>query len=1068
MAQVKQKSIFNRIKRLFSTGGVVVRHIGGKKFKVVDTNTLQGSGNQNLSRDRFHKLFTGHTEVGSGFSTGIGASGYGTSGGTGAYGKVGYQQQNIEFQRNKIYIDYELMDKDPIISSAFDILADECLAGDTLIPLLNGTKLTLKQLHERNFENFWLYGLDNDTKSFKPVKAERVAYNGKKRVKLIKFEDGTELKATDSHQWVLPNGEIKFTKDLSIGDGVLNLPTKLSSTKNMSGYEQIWNPYKRNYEYTHRVIGNGLLLEDKNKINKEDRPVLHHESLNKLNNDPNKLKWMSWVDHNKLHAEINETIWGENGDPKIRDKYRKNQKAGVERFWKSDKATETRKRWSKLRKEMYSKMTTNQRKDLYGNPGELNGMYGNGYKLAGDRNGRYDKNLTRIDVIDDNLVKSMIKNNPHRGILNEIMNHYNLKKSQWLKYINPLMKKYNVDSHKTLINRILLETNLDLLLEFRDYCKINYNPNKRFIVKDFLNKNNIDDGYLRRIVETAGYQNYNEFANSNNHKIISISDIGEEDVYDIVNTGDNHIYALEMKDGSKLYTHNCTVKNQYGEMLIINSDNQDIKEILENLFFDVLNIEFNLNSWVRNLVKYGDFYLALDIMEDYGIVNAYPLSPYFIYRMDGQDPNAPFDVKFEYDLGDGIKDDFEQYEIAHFRLLGDTNFLPYGKSFAENGRFIFKQLYLMEEAMMIHRIMRAPEKRIFKIDVGNLSSEEVDLFMEKIVNRAKKTPIIDNDTGEYNLKYNMQNILEDFYVPVRGGNNGAEIESLGGLEYNAIEDIEYLRDKLFAALKVPKAYLSYESEIEGKATLAAEDVKFAKTIQRIQNVIISELTKIAIVHLYVQGFENADITNFSLELPNPSLIFEKERMELLNQQSDLFSSLTENKAMSRNKAFEVIFNYTPDEIEKEEAYIIEDLKRKFRHMQIEDEGNDPKVSGESYGTPHDIASMHMTNANKGGSEEGGQPGAGRPKKFGSTYGTDDSTFGRDPVGSKDMFKSLSRDKTLKHNFRKGSPISYESLEKTNLRKNKNTKLITETFETNETNFEDEFKGTFLDEKNLEN
>ena len=186
----------------------------------------------------------------------------------------------------------------------------------------------------------------------------------------------------------------------------------------------------------------------------------------------------------------------------------------------------------------------------------------------------------------------------------------------------------------------------------------------------------------------------------------------------------------------------------------------------------------------------------------------------------------------------------------------------------------------MEDAMLIHRIMRAPEKRVFKIDVGNIPPREVEQFMQRIINKMKKIPVIDQKTGEYNLRYNVESVTEDYFLPVRGGDSGTEIETLPGLSNNdQIDDIEYLKNKLMASLRIPKAFLGYEEGLSGgKATLAAEDVRFARTIERLQKIIVSELTKIGIVHLYAQGFEDSDLINFDLELQNPSMIHEQEKL----------------------------------------------------------------------------------------------------------------------------------------------------------------------------------------------
>ena len=291
------------------------------------------------------------------------------------------------------------------------------------------------------------------------------------------------------------------------------------------------------------------------------------------------------------------------------------------------------------------------------------------------------------------------------------------------------------------------------------------------------------------------------------------------------------------------------------------------------------------------MTKYGDFYLQLDIVDKYGVVNVKPISAYDITRLEDHDPANPQLIQFE--INSEKKEMKENYEVAHFRVLSDTNFLPYGRSMLENGRKIFKQLTLMEDAMLIHRIMRAPEKEIFKIDVGNIPPREVEQFMQRIINKMKKTPVIDQNTGEYNLKYNVESVTEDYFLPVRGGDSGTEIDTLPGLSNNdQIDDIEYLRNKLMASLRIPKAFLGYEEGLSGgKATLAAEDVRFARTIERLQKIIVSELTKIGIVHLYSQGFDDSDLIDFSLELQNPSMIHEQEKIELLTQQIELLKKL---------------------------------------------------------------------------------------------------------------------------------------------------------------------------------
>lgn len=471
-----------------------------------------------------------------------------------------------------------------------------------------------------------------------------------------------------------------------------------------------------------------------------------------------------------------------------------------------------------------------------------------------------------------------------------------------------------------------------------------------------------------------------------------------------------------------IYADESTVKNEYYEILSIETDNDQIKEVLHNLFYDILNIEFNLWPWVRNLCKYGDFFLFLEISPEYGIHNVMPLSVYDTIRIEGEDPTNPYYVRFETMGANGVKAQFENFEVAHFRLMSDSNFLPYGKAMIENARRIYRQLSLMEDAMMIHRIMRAPEKRVFKIDIGNIPPNEVDAYIQRIMDRSKKVPFVDPQTGEYNLRYNMQNLLEDFYLPVRGGDSGTSIENLGGLEYNSIEDIEYLRDKMMAALKIPKAFLGYDESVNGKATLAAEDVRFARTIERIQRIVVSELTKIAIVHLYAQGYEDDQLVNFSLRLTNPSTIYEQEQVNLWTQKVGLATQLQGTKLFSSDWIYEHVWGMGDKEADEERDRVVEDAKRMFRIAQIEQGQPDPAKFGypqEQEAPPDAMGGMGgMGGADMGGitsvddlptaAELGLEEDAetrGRPRK-GPQYGQDSHVRGRDPLGFKERYKAM--------------------------------------------------------------
>jgi hypothetical protein len=453
-----------------------------------------------------------------------------------------------------------------------------------------------------------------------------------------------------------------------------------------------------------------------------------------------------------------------------------------------------------------------------------------------------------------------------------------------------------------------------------------------------------------------------------------------------------------------------TLKSAVGEVLSIKSTDENIQRVLYNLYYDVLNIEFNLWSWVRNMCKYGDFFLKLEISEKFGVYNVLPYTVYHMVRHEGIDKEDPTKVTFSIDP-DGLASSsdpnyipnnskstitLDNYEVAHFRLLSDTNYLPYGRSYIEPARKIYKQLTLMEDAMLIHRIMRAPEKRMFYINVGSIPPNEVEQFMQKTINSIKKTPYVDPQTGQYNLKFNMQNMMEDFYLPVRGGDTSTRIDTTKGLEYDGTNDIEYLRDKMFAALKVPKAYFGYEKDLTGKATLAAEDIRFARTVERIQRIVESELTKIGLVHLYSQGFDKESLVNFEIKLTTPSIIYEQEKVALWKEKVDLAAQMQSTKLFSSDYIYDMLFDISEDKYNEMRDLIREDAKRDFRISQIENEGNDPVSTGQSFGTPHDLASIY-------GREQGELPAGydeketiGRPREKMSIIGTQS-----DPVGGRD-------------------------------------------------------------------
>jgi hypothetical protein len=510
-----------------------------------------------------------------------------------------------------------------------------------------------------------------------------------------------------------------------------------------------------------------------------------------------------------------------------------------------------------------------------------------------------------------------------------------------------------------------------------------------------------------------------------------------------------------------IYSDESTLADQFGDILTIRTSNTRIQKILYNLFYDILNIDFNLWSWIRNMTKYGDFFLKLDVAEGIGIVNARPFSSYEVERWEEyNEATGEYDIKFKNVGSEQLT--YDVFEIAHFRMLSDSNFLPYGRSMLEGARKEFQKLMMMEDAMLIHRVMRAPEKRIFKIDIGNIPPNEVDSFMETIINKMKKIPHIDPNTGNYNLKFNLNNMLEDYYLPVRGGQSTTSIDTLPGMTFTGMDDIEYIKHKMMAALKIPKPFLGYEEGVEGKTTLAAMDVRFARTIERIQKIAVSEMAKIAIIHLYSQGFDGEDLVNFELELTAPSIIYDQQKVALMNEKMTLANAMKDSKLVSDKYIYEYIFNMSEEQWLQERSSVIEDLKLRFRQNQIEQEGNDPTITGMSYGTPHDLASLHMSSNEVEEKDPGGRP------KEGIKYGQHKNAFGWDPMGIKQIKQDFNPE-NQKTAFQpdpryrnRQSTVATEHI----LRKMKPNRvsIITESLKSPE--LDDPDTGTMLDENNI--
>jgi hypothetical protein len=383
-------------------------------------------------------------------------------------------------------------------------------------------------------------------------------------------------------------------------------------------------------------------------------------------------------------------------------------------------------------------------------------------------------------------------------------------------------------------------------------------------------------------------------------------------------------YTPEIASALDIYADEMTTHSDLQEMLKIKCVNEEIRAVLSTLYANILNVNSNLFGWCRTMCKYGDFFLYMDIDEKLGIQTVIPLPTQEVERLEGEDKTNPNYIQYQWNSAAMT---FENWQIAHFRILGNDKHAPYGTSVLEAARRIWRQLVLLEDAMMAYRIVRAPSRRVFYVDVGQIAPQDVEQYMQKVMTQMKRHQVMDPDSGRVDLRYNPMSIEEDYYIPQRGGTGGTKIENLAGATFDGgIDDVKYLRDKLFSALKIPASYLSRaEGADEDKATLAQKDIRFARTIQRLQRVIISELEKIGIVHLYTLGFRGDDLLAFTLSLNNPSKIAELQELEHWKQKFDIAAAATEG-FFSRRWVAHKIFGLSDEEVVRNQREMFHDRK----------------------------------------------------------------------------------------------------------------------------------------------
>jgi len=514
-----------------------------------------------------------------------------------------------------------------------------------------------------------------------------------------------------------------------------------------------------------------------------------------------------------------------------------------------------------------------------------------------------------------------------------------------------------------------------------------------------------------------------------------------------------------------LFMEEATTIGIDGKMLNIYSNKDRIKTLLDEFFYDIVNVNVNLPFWVRNLVKYGDNFVLLYGERKKGITHVKQLVNYEIERFERIQNGKPL-VKFKERM---TGDEFNVFEIAHFRLLGDDKYLPYGSSVLNKVRRVFRQLVMAEDAMLTYRIIRAGEKKVFKIDVGNIDEEDIEEYIYKVATKFKKTAQVQANDGQIDYRFNILGNDEDYFLPMRNSNSQTGVETLpGATNLDAIQDIEYLRDNLFIGLGIPKPFLSFQDAAGAGKNMAQYDIRFSKKINRIQQAVIQELNKMAMIHLYLLGYSGEDLSGFQLTLTNPSTQQEQLKAELLREKAQTYAELTRGEggiaAMSHTRAKRMLFNWSDREI-------VEDLKQQKMEKVVMQELADAPVSikktglfadiDKRFGAPEELAPSGGTEGGMPpeggemggmpplGGEIGGAPPAGgemggAPLGGGAPAGGDMGGGGMPPLAER--HSKLSEEEFSQHVERM---VFGNSVEPEHKKEKKNKKVINENNEAND-------------------
>jgi hypothetical protein len=767
--------------------------------------------------------------------------------------------QSVYYEPNRIsaYYDYESME--------FSI------SELTKIATPNGF-ISIKELADKGRDHeFIVYSYDHNLKKIVPAKGRNAHYTRDEMTYKITFDDNSSIIATYGHRFLKRDGVYCKVEDLKEGDSMM--PFYRKSFYNNDNYNWI---YSCNSNEGHHgwVTEHDLIAEWFYNRKKDPEEEVHHKDFNGKNNLPENLQIMDINEHRSYHAKIhNKKMWE---NPEYRSK-----------MTKIGRSTDNKHHWNGVR-------SGKNNPAYFEIPWNKIVEYGNAFKTI------------RLTASELNIsVPKLTRTLKEHGFQN------------WYCFINPNGKHPKLSPHSGKDSPRFKHIPWDLLVETALRCKTQTNTGRAL---------NVSHHKIMDDIKRAGYNEWQTFIDAYdttkvktqkepelvNHKIWSIEPYGIIPVYDLTvpgykNFATDTIFSHntpEVSAALDIYSEESSTKSEKGQILTIHSDSKRIKHILDDLFYNVLDINTNIQMWTRGMCKYGDNFVYLKIDPEKGIVGCQQLPNIEVQRLEGARQSTPnqSDVSSKFPSRElrftwmNKNMEFQAWEIAHFRILGDDRKLPYGTSMLDKIRRIWKQLLLAEDAMLVYRTSRAPERRVFKVFVGNMDDKDIEPYVQRIANKFKRDQVVDQKNGQVDMRYNQMAVDQDYFIPVRDASQASPIETLPGAQnLGEIADIEYIQKKMLAALRIPKAFLGFEDVIGNGKGLALLDIRFARTINRIQQSIIQELNKIALIQLFLLGLED-ELNNFTLMLTNPSGQSDLLKIEQWKEKITMYKDATSDQS----------------------------------------------------------------------------------------------------------------------------------------------------------------------------